>query len=1384
MSFHEGKNQFDHGIYRFLCNYDKKLTLRDMNDSLSNFTGDRSGKKETLLSIIHPEDRSLFRQWIDIGVRSGEFHIDCPSIRFVNKQNETIKCSGDIEIKYENGQVMGLEGVFFDVTRMTDYQASLEIRIRQLLGIIDGTRVGTWEWYVQSGEAVFNERWAEIIGYTLKELEPVSVETWIRFTHPDDLKESKRLLEKHFKGEIDYYECETRMHHKNGDWVWVLDRGKVVKRAKNGKPYLMSGTHQDITDQKQMETALKTSRERLMDAQRIAKMGDFIWDMDTGEVSWSDAMHELLKYDRSDTKDVEQLTPRIHHPDDSERVMKWLSECIDSGSNELTPNEYRLIRKDGRIIYVRTVGIIIRKPGESTKVFGTLQDITERELARQALILSENRFRNVIESSPLGMHFYELHDHDRLVFTGANPAAGDILGFDHSTVIGKTIEEAFPPLKETEVPDRYRHVAKTGDIWTTEQVEYKDNIINGAFQVIAFQTEPDHMVAQFMDITETKKLQEALRNGEERLRITLRSIGDAVIATDMEGNITAMNPIAEKLTGWEIQSALGKPLNEVFIIVNSITGRKVENPVDKVLIEGEIVGLANHTMLISKNGKKYQIADSGSPIKNDNNRIVGVVLVFRDVTEEYRIRREIEENSLLLNSIIRQSPVPMTLVMADHTVRMVNQAGRSFLGVPHEKMLGKKLEDLSWSWKNYTMEGEFIPPEQSPIAKALRGEAEHWDSLMLVDKDGNVKYNLTEGIPVLDDQGNVIAGFIIFPDLTPMVEAQQMQKHTETIFNAFLDNSPIYIFFKDQEIRSIRLSRNYERMFGKPLSEVIGKTMYELFPSDLAEKMIEDDKRVLSEGKSIHIIEEFGGRIYETIKFPIYFENGPPMLAGYSIDITDRTKTEKALKESEALYRLLAENAGEMIWLADCLIGEIRLSYINPAVEKILGYSTDEVINMNAIDSITPDSYEEAIPFVKDMKESKESVTLQIQHIHKEGHIVDCEVFIKPIIDDEGIIIGYQGRTTDITQRLKTEKIIRENERMMRNIFENSTNVFYSHDTDQHITYVSPQSYEILGYAPGELMIKWTDLATDNPANQLGYEFTLKAIKTGESQPPYELQLRRKDGNFIWVEARENPVVEDGKTIAIVGSLNDITERKKAEKNMIESHRLNAIGEFASGVAHDFNNSLEAILGNVDLALLEPDLSETVKSYLISMQKSVMDAAGRVKKLQNFSRPALGKASAQLLRINDIINDSIHQIRPLWKEKLEKLGFSIEITKQFEQIPPVMGNESELRSVIYNLLKNAIEAMPSGGKIAIQTYLKDKKVKVLISDSGIGMDAETSGKIFQPFFSTKGYEQGRGLGLSGAYSVVRDHGGTIVVKETSPNKGTVIEMTLPAQFDS
>ena len=166
----------------------------------------------------------------------------------------------DVEVHSGPIEVAGrhvLYSIVVDVTKRHQTEEAMAQQSQRMANILWGTGVGTWEWNVQTGETRFNERWADLIGYTLDELAPVSIATWMKYAHPADLAASAAALEKHFAGETEHYECESRMLHKDGHWIWVLDRGKLVSRTHDGLPEWMAGTHSDITIRKGMEGEIR-----------------------------------------------------------------------------------------------------------------------------------------------------------------------------------------------------------------------------------------------------------------------------------------------------------------------------------------------------------------------------------------------------------------------------------------------------------------------------------------------------------------------------------------------------------------------------------------------------------------------------------------------------------------------------------------------------------------------------------------------------------------------------------------------------------------------------------------------------------------------------------------------------------------------------------------------------------------------------------------------------------------------------------------------------------------------------------------------------------------------------------------------------------------------
>ena len=368
------------------------------------------------------------------------------------------------------------------------------------------------------------------------------------------------------------------------------------------------------------------------------------------------------------------------------------------------------------------------------------------------------------------------------------------------------------------------------------------------------------------------------------------------------------------------------------------------------------------------------------------------------------------------------------------------------------------------------------------------------------------------------------------------------------LFNVLMEMIPGRMYFKNRESQFMKISKSLAKWHGLDNPEVvIGKTDFNLFTKEHAQKAYRDEQQVMKSGISLKNIEEKetlkNGEITwsSTTKMPIIDKNGKSLgIFGISRDITDLKQTQKALKESEEKARIALNTTIDSILLCS---PEGVVYDCNATFCQIMKLSKDEIIGQNHLKWFSPEVQKFKAQKLKTVYETKQSLELI-----DEGHETIFQTILSPIIDTNGNVSQIAIYARDITVKLKAERTLKESEEKLRNILENSNNLFYSHTTKHVLTYMSPQVINILGYTPKETMVKWTELASDNPINVKGYQHTQKAIDTGIVQTPFELELLHKNGKKVWVEVREGPVVENGKTISIVGALIDITDRKKVEQ--------------------------------------------------------------------------------------------------------------------------------------------------------------------------------------------------------------------------------------------
>lgn len=594
---------------------------------------------------------------------------------------------------------------------------------------------------------------------------------------------------------------------------------------------------------------------------------------------------------------------------------------------------------------------------------------------------------------------------------------------------------------------------------------------------------------------------------------------------------------------------------------------------------------------------------------------------------------------------------------------------------------------------------------------------------------------------------------------------------TEQIFSQFLENSPVYVFFKDENIRSLRLSRNYEKMLGRPLEELLGKSMDELFPSDLAKSMVDDDKRILREGRPITVEEEFNGGYFWTVKFPITINGKKRYLAGYTMDISERKRIEQALHESEKVIRLFLENSPIYVFVKDENMRAIRLSN---NFESLVGKPLAEIYGKN-MDEIFPSEFAKKI-VADDMRTLQEGKTIALE----EEYNGRCYWTIKfPIVieDKPRYLAGF---TIDITERKQMENALRDSEARYRQLTEDISDVVWKLDRDHRLIYVSPADERLRGYRADEVIGQPVfDLYTEAGVELLKQKVRQRTELEKEGGRAgtifYEAQQKCKDGRLIWVEvAATTDYDAQGEVVGFHGITRDITTRKLIEQEL-EKHREHltemvvsrtielekakqaaeaanvAKSTFLANMSHEIRTPLNAIVGLTHLLQRGGSTPEQAEK-LGKIDLAAAHLLAIINDILDISKIEAGKL--QLEHVNFPLGAVLDHVSYLIAEQARAKGLSVKI--ESKNVPLwLRGDPTRLRQALLNYTSNALK-FTEQGSISLRALLLENEgeellVRFEVQDTGIGIPPEKRMMLFRAFeqgdASTTRKYGGTGLGL-------------------------------------
>jgi len=582
-----------------------------------------------------------------------------------------------------------------------------------------------------------------------------------------------------------------------------------------------------------------------------------------------------------------------------------------------------------------------------------------------------------------------------------------------------------------------------------------------------------------------------------------------------------------------------------------------------------------------------------------------------------------------------------------------------------------------------------------------------------------------------------------------------------------------------------------EQLYGYLAEETIGQPASILLPPDLLDQSQLAGEKI-GRGESVPAIDTVrlhknGARLDVSLSFsPVCDSEGRVIgVSGIGRDISERKRSEEALRLSEVRYRRLFEAALDGILIVDPLSSQVL--DVNPFLANLIGYNRDEFIGKQLWE----------FGLFRDIEANKEAFqtlreTGNIRYDDlplqtKDGRRIEVE-FVSNVYDVGGTRV-IQCNIRDISVRKRAEDTLRMRDRAIQAATQGLM-ITDSTQPDNPIVYVSPSVERITGYLSKEVLGRNGRLLQGKDTDPASVARLHEAIKF-EEPCSVELLNYRKDGTTFWNEMSISPVRDAaGRLTSYVGVLADVTARRSLEAQFRQAQKMDAFGQLAGGVAHDFNNHLTIINGYSDLLLQSLPQDDPSREMVAEIHTAGVRSTDLTRQLLAFSRKQI--LAPRVLDLNDVVPETEKMLRRL-------IGDDVLLaTALAPKLWSVLADSGQIEQVLMNLAVNARDAMPRGGRLTIETqnveldsaYVQShadastgQHVLLSVSDTGSGMSPEVQAKIFEPFFTTKGVGKGTGLGLATVHGIIKQSGGHLGVY-SEVGVGTTFKVYLPRTVKS
>jgi len=1195
----------------------------------------------------------------------------------------------------------------------------------------------------------------QITGYTAEEI--AEKKCWRFLVVPEDQQKFNENVVGLAPGTTG--ETELQLVKKNGDRAWVTSYAECMKDTSEPSTEILVGGLVDITGRKQIEQALQRNEKKYRSLFTAMSEGVCLHQL------IYDQQEKPVDYVILDTNPAYEAILNIKH---RSAIGQLASDVYSGDPPYLT--EYARVAETGHSMQFETffpplnkhfsISVVSPEKGKFATIF---TDITERKKNEEEIALLKHS---------IDVHYdgaYWTDNQNRFIYV--NDAGCKALGYTREELIGKTFADVNPRV----TPDALNRLWKTlreKQFFSIESIHRRKDgslfPVDIATTYIRFGGK-EYTCGFARDITLRKEAEAKLIESEKLFSTVFHSSLNAVAILDLKDEtIRDLNQAWLDITGYTYEEVIGHTAIELQLWFDLAQRDKI---MDELNLQGTVHG--REITIRKKSGEVASLLFSAELISVLEEPCILTMTI--DITERKKALDAIHESEKRFSTVFHSSPIAVAISTQDGNKLIdVNEAWLSLTEYTYDECIGRAPVDLN------------LLSEANDLSLLIAGLDKngyiHAHEVTLRKKSGEAGHILMSAEMItLQDIPCIL---LMAVDITEHKKAADTIKESEKRFATVFHASPMAVAILDLKQNTLLdVNQAWQDLSGYSSEEAIGHNPLELNiwvnPQDRARIMEELHQTGTVHSQEIVMRNKSGEINYLLFLAEIITIKEKPCMLSMAVDNSERKKALDNIRESEEKFSIAFQSSPYAITITRGSDGKIL--EVNEGFTTITGYSSADVIDKTTYDLNLWANVADRLEVVNDLKHHIPVHGREYQFRTKNGTII-TGLFSAEIItlQNEQYILSS---INDITDRKKAEEALKKSEQRYKHFFDEDLTGDCLCTPQGEVLAANVAFARIFGFPSSEHALTGHMSAYfRSPEHWQG----LVARIASEKRIDYhDIEMVRPDGKPLHIIANLVGEFDDrNELVQIKGYMFDDTKRRDLEQQLIQAQKLESLGTLAGGIAHDFNNILTIIMGHASLLERLKADEEKFSLSVDALMKATQRGADLVKQLLTFARKT--EVNFKPLSVNSIITEIIKLLN-------ETFPKTITISTSLQsKLPFITADSTQLHQLFLNLCVNARDAMPKGGELRIMTETAElsqarikhpgatasQYIRIVVTDTGIGMEEATRKRIFEPFFTTKDIGKGTGLGLALVFGVVENHNGFIDA-ESEPGKGTRFTLYLP-----